>query len=433
MEESALYMLIDRLIKLPKECEWVEFKMNIKTQEEIGEYISALSNGACLRNEPYGYLVFGITDGLHTVEGTNFHPSKFLIGKEELEHWLLQRVSPRIEFEIFEFNYHGKFISFFKISAARNQPVYFMTQHFIRIGSIKRSLKDFPEKERKIWARDAHLLFERGLALEDVSEDDVLALLDTQAYFDLMKKPPPKTVDGVIERLVADKLLISNSHGLHISNLGALLFAKDLKRFDTVKRKAVRVVRYNGKDKIYTGKDISDKKGYAAGFGGLMTYINGLLPSNEEIGRAFRNTVVMYPEVAIRELVANAIVHQDLNETGTNPMVEIFEDRIEISNPGLPLISSDRFIDEYQSRNEEMASLMRRMGICEEKGSGIDKVIFNIELFQLPPLDVQLQEKHTKVVLYSALMFGNMDKKDRIRACYQHACLKYVANDKMTN
>lgn len=105
----------------------------------------------------------------------------------------------------------------------------------------------------------------------------------------------------------------------------------------------------------------------------------------------------MYPEIAVRELVANAIIHQDLNETGTNPMVEIFEDRIEITNPGLPLISSDRFIDEYRFRNEEMASLMRRMGICEEKGSGIDKVIFNIELFQLPPLDVQLQEKHTRV------------------------------------
>lgn len=76
---------------------------------------------------------------------------------------------------------------------------------------------------------------------------------------------------------------------------------------------------------------------------------------------------------------------------------------------------------------------MRRMGICEEKGSGIDKVIFNIELFQLPPLDIQLQEKHTRVVLFSPLMFGNMDKKDRIRACYQHVCLKYVTNDKMTN
>jgi predicted HTH transcriptional regulator len=114
-------------------------------------------------------------------------------------------------------------------------------------------------------------------------------------------------------------------------------------------------------------------------------------------------------------------------------MAEIFSDRIEISNPGLPLITPNRFIDEYQSRNEDLASIMRRFGMCEEKGSGIDKVISNIELFQLPALDIQAQEKHTKVILYAYQKFSEMDKKDRIRACYQHACLKFVSNEKMTN
>jgi predicted HTH transcriptional regulator len=114
-------------------------------------------------------------------------------------------------------------------------------------------------------------------------------------------------------------------------------------------------------------------------------------------------------------------------------LVEIFDDRVEISNPGLPLITPERFIDECQSRNEDLANVTRRFGICEEKGSGIDKVIFNIELYQLPAYDVQIQEKHTKVILYAYKTFSEMDKKDRIRACYQHACLKYVTNEKMTN
>jgi predicted HTH transcriptional regulator len=127
------------------------------------------------------------------------------------------------------------------------------------------------------------------------------------------------------------------------------------------------------------------------------------------------------------------LIHQDFSETGTGPMIEIYADRIEISNPGLPLITPERFIDEYQSRNEDLASIMRRFRMCEEKGSGIDKVILNIELFQLPPLEVQIQEKHTKVVLYAYQKFSDMDKKDRIRACYQHCVLKYITNDKMTN
>ena len=261
----------------------------------------------------------------------------------------------------------------------------------------------------------------------------MVALLDTSYYFDLLKIPYPSTREGVIEKFEQEKFIKANAHGYAISNLGALLFAKDINVFDAVKRKTLRVIQYEGKNKLKTLKDQAGKFGYAVGFERLMAYINGLLPSNEVIGQALRNTVSMYPQIAIRELVANALIHQDFDERGTGPMVEIYADRIEISNPGLPLITPNRFIDEYQSRNEDLAGIMRRFGICEEKGSGIDKVIFNIELFQLPALDVQAQEKHTKVILYAYQKFADMDKKDRIRACYQHACLKFVTNDKMTN
>lgn len=102
-------------------------------------------------------------------------------------------------------------------------------------------------------------------------------------------------------------------------------------------------------------------------------------------------------------------------------------------NPGLPLISSERFIDEYVSRNDSLADLMRRMGFCEEKGSGLDKTIFYNELYQLPAINILLQEKRTIVCMYAYKSLNNTDKNDKIRACYQHACLKYVSNEKMTN
>ena len=88
----------------------------------------------------------------------------------------------------------------------------------------------------------------------------------------------------------------------------------------------------------------------------------------------------MYPEKAIRELVANALIHQDFTVTGAGPMVEIFTDRMEITNPGEPLVDTLRFIDTPpRSRNEDLAALMRRMKICEEGGTGIDKVIEAVE------------------------------------------------------
>ena len=115
-------------------------------------------------------------------------------------------------------------------------------------------------------------------------------------------------------------------------------------------------------------------------------------------------------------------------------MVEIFTDRIEISNPGSPLIDTLRFIDHHpQSRNEKLAALMRRMNICEERGSGIDKVIFNIEVFQLPAPDFIADENFLKVILYGPKTLRQMDKIDKIRACYQHCALKFVSGENMTN
>lgn len=433
MTEKELHKTIDRLLKLPKECEWAEFKSNLKTEEEIGKYISALSNGACLQNEPYGYLVFGVNDITLQAEGTSFKATMHKVGNEELEHWLLQRLSPRIEISIHETVYNDRLITLFQIQAAHGQPTCFSQHDYVRVGSITRSLKDFPEKEKKIWTKGPKQIFEKEIALHVETAADVVAMLDTQCYFDLSKIPYPSNRDAVIEKFVSKKFIRPTMSGFTITNLGALLFAKNIRDFDTVKRKAVRVIQYAGKGKLKTIKEHEGKYGYAVGFEVMIKYINDLLPTNEIIGQALRDTVSMYPEIAIRELVANAMIHQDFEERGTGPVVEIFSDRIEISNPGLPLITPNRFIDEYQSRNEDLAAIMRRFGICEERGSGIDKVVAHIEIFQLPAYDVQIQEKHTKVILFAYQKFSEMDKNGRIRACYQHACLKYVMNAKMTN
>ena len=114
-------------------------------------------------------------------------------------------------------------------------------------------------------------------------------------------------------------------------------------------------------------------------------------------------------------------------------MIEMYADRIEISNPGVPPIRVERFIDDYRSRNERLADLMRRLGICEEKGSGIDKVVKAAEVFQLPAPDFRVGDHRTTAVLYAHQDFSVMSKADRIRACYQHCCLMYVSNQSMSN
>jgi predicted HTH transcriptional regulator len=142
----------------------------------------------------------------------------------------------------------------------------------------------------------------------------------------------------------------------------------------------------------------------------------------------------MFPELAVRELVANALIHQDFFATGTGPMVEIFDDRIEITNPGEPLVDTQRFVDTPpKSRNDTLASLMRRFRICEERGSGIDKVVFQVELFQLPAPLFEQPEGFTRAVLFAHKPLTAMDRAERVRACYLHACLRYVMRQPMTN
>lgn len=250
-----------------------------------------------------------------------------------------------------------------------------------------------------------------------------------------MGQAQPSSPEAMLEHLVADGLVSRLSDGSYdISNLGAILFANDLMNFGNLSRKKMRVIIYAGKNRVTTLREYSPDKGYASIFEDVLDFINSRLPRNEHLGEALRTEVGMYPDKAIRELVANALIHQDFAISGSGPMVEIFEDRIEITNPGKPLIDTSRFLDlPPQSRNERLASFMRRMNMCEERGSGIDKVLFAVEFYQLPAPDFRVEHNTTISVLYAYRTFNEMDKEDRIRACYQHTALRRVSGERMTN
>jgi ATP-dependent DNA helicase RecG len=121
------------------------------------------------------------------------------------------------------------------------------------------------------------------------------------------------------------------------------------------------------------------------------------MPQNEVVKNALRTEIKLVPEIVIRELVANAMIHQDFSRIGASIVIDIYSNRIDVSNPGEPIVPAERFIDGYQSRNERLADFMRRMRICEEKGSGIDKVIHAAEVYQLPAPSFQSDGIRTQV------------------------------------
>ncbi|MEA2031617.1 MAG: ATP-binding protein [candidate division Zixibacteria bacterium] len=430
-----LKSLVNELRNLSRETEWVEFKHNNDNPDEIGEYISSLSNSATLHGKAYAYLLWGIDDMTHDIIGTTFSPDTKKVGEEELENWLLRLISPKINFHFFEIPIERKKLIMLEIPRAFRHPVQFKSIEYIRIGSYQKKLKNFPEKERELWRIFDDTPFEDLIAVENLASDEVIKVLDYPAYFDLLEQPLPETREGILDILASDSMIVKNDAGMwNITNLGAILLAKKLSDFRTLKRKAVRVVLYQGESRVKTVKEQEGGKGYACGFEGLISFINSLLPSNEIIEQAIRKTVFMYPELAIRELVANAVIHQDFFITGSGPLIEIFDNRMEITNPGASLVETARFLDSPpRSRNDALASFMRRIGVCEERGSGVDKVVFQIELHQLPAPIFEVVGDNTRVVLFAHRELRNMDKNDRVRACYLHACLKFVNRDYMTN
>ncbi len=435
MRHDQLAALLHELASMPGETEWVEFKVNNWAPEDIGEYLSAIANSAALHGKNKGYIVWGVADKTHALVGTTFKPRCEKVGNEELENWLAIQLAPRIDFRIHEFQAAGKEFVIFSVPRATHTPVQFKGTEFIRSGSYKKKLKEFPEKERSLWALFAKQPFEKGLAFEGAGADDVLAMLDYPAYLEMSRQNLPENRSAILKRLVSERFIVARTTDRYdITNLGAILFAKSLDAFEHLARKALRIVVYKGVNRIETLREQVVTKGYASGFEAAIEFINSQLPQNEAVGQALRKEVRMFPEVAVRELVANALIHQEFHITGTGPMVELFSDRIEISNPGVPLIDTLRFIDEPpRSRNEDLAAVMRRMQICEERGSGIDKVVFSVEMFQLPAPDFRVSPGHTIAVLFGPRKFADMDKADRIRACYQHAGLLVVSGKQMTN
>jgi len=408
------------IILQQSENEHIEFKLasNQYDETKLMKYCVALAN------EKGGQLLLGVNDN-REIKGTNAFRD---IG--QIKSKILKKLHFRVD--VYEFKTDdGRVIVFDIPSRPIGTPLNHEGAYLMRSGEELVAMT--ADQLQRIFS-EGKPVFELQIAKENVEGSEVVKLLDIQSYFDLRKLPLPETREAIFDRFIREKLIVKNINGLYdITNIGAILFAKELDSFDRIGRKSVRIIVYDGNSKIKTKRDIHGNKGYAVGFESLIHYIMGQIPANEVIEEALRENTPMYPKLAIRELVANAIIHQDFIVGGSSVMIEIYDNRIEISNPGKPIITTDRFIDEYQSRNEKLADLMRRLRICEEKGSGIDKALFEIEFYQLPALDIRESAIRTIVTMFSHKPFKKMDKIERITACYQHCCLKYVMSETMTN
>ncbi len=434
-DSIRLRQLLDRLVKLDHEVSWVEFKHNDAEPAAIGEYLSALSNAAALEDRRDGFMVWGVEDATHRIVGTSFRPHRAKRGGEDLLPWLTRGLQPQLDFTFDELEVEGQHVVILRVSAAAERPTQFDGTEWIRVGSYKKKLKDYPDHARRLWKVFDLRAFESLVATDHLTDAEVLDLLDHEAYFRLIDHPLPESVQEILEQLGRAEIVRWDiADQWSITNLGALLLAKDLSAFPSLLRKAPRVVQYRGTLRTDAVRDDTFEQGFAVGFEHLYRHVMGLVPRTESYETGLREELPIYPGIAVRELLANMLVHQDLSVTGTGPTVEFLSNRLEITNPGLPLIDKSRFVDTPPiSRNERLAKALRQMGICEERGSGWDKIALQVEVNQLPAPLIDAMGVHTRVTVYGHKSFQSLTREDRLRAVYLHAVLRHLGGEQTTN
>lgn len=405
----------------PSEHQRLEFKeaKNQFDNRTLYQYCVAIAN------EGGGLLLMGIADKPpRVVVGTMaFNDPVAMAAK------LFEAVGFRVDIEEVQ-HPDGRVLVFHIPSRPKGTAYHLGGAYMMRSGEQLVPMTE--DQLRRIFAEGQPDWLEEA-SIAGLDSQQVVELLDVQTLFELLRLPFPTERKGVIDRLLQERLLDEEDGRYAIRRLGGLLLAKRLEDFPDLVRKAPRVVVYSGASKLDTRLDQLGGKGYAVGFQGLVRFVMGQLPQNEIIENALRKEVKLVPEIVIRELVANALIHQDMGVPGASVMIEIYSNRVEISNPGEPVVPVERFIDGYQSRNERLADLMRRMGICEEKSSGIDKVVHAAEVFQLPAPDFRSGHRRTIVIIRGPSDFEAMDRDDRMRACFQHCALRWVMSERMTN
>lgn len=422
-DEELSERYIEQQLDKP-ESRQLEFKeaRNRYSTEKLEEYCCALANVGG------GSIFFGITDKRpRTVVGTSIFENCI-----EKEHRLREIL--HIPVNVVEHSYQGKRVIEFRVPPRpRGNAISLRGVFWTRSGEslVPMRISDIAEifKETKV-------PFEEDIAREHCTEEEVLSLLDVPAVCTRLRNSESQSHTDQLRELELLRFITRPEQRLdrwHITNLGALIAAKNLEDFNLGNFK-IRVLKYQSTHKIHAVSDEFFVEGYAISMPNTLAHLKRMLPIREDI-EGDRVTVELYPEVALRELVGNALIHQDFDTPsgGNYPTIEIFEDRVEITNGGQPLIEVRKFLRENSQRNRELSDAMRRLKFAENRGSGVDRTLLALEEIHGAAPEFIKESQSTKVVLHGNKKWEQMSAEERMWSAYMHCALLYENGGGMTN
>lgn len=426
-KENAIRILKNSLCPIPSELNELDWKSDLSDKtERLAQHLSAFAN-----MKGGGILVYGVNN-----DGSCFDLTKDLTDKivQNLGNIAKNNLAFPISIEHAVMDFEGHSLLFVYIPEQIDKPVYmrgkdiYCSYH----RSAGQTVKMSKNQVKALIANSQGVTFEQQIAKGNLRRDEVLQLLNYKSLYQILDKNIPQSTDAIIERLADYHLCVQSGSNWDITNLGAILFANNLNVFPSLMGHEVVVRKYVGTNNRQQEFEQHGVFGYAVGFEGLIDFI--MRNTSREQIDVKRESIPTYPVVAIREFVANALIHQDFAITGIPVTIEIFANRISITNAGASLNDINRLIDlPPQSRNEQLAQMMFTLGICERRGSGIDRAIAAVEEMFLPAVKFTKSEQHTRVFMFPQKSFKEMTKPEKIAACYQHACLMYEDGEAINN
>ena len=348
------------LCALSDEQEWFEFKENWFQPEALGEYVSALSNAAAFHYKKYAYFIWGVNDTTHEIVGTTFN-QYCEYNKEPYQNYLARNLSPSINFSFEETEIYGKRVVGLVIPAATEIPTAFKEKRFLRIGSSKCNMKDYPKREIELFK----ILDGRTETIETVpAKYQDLTFQKLFGYYGskgivlnqktFIKNLGLKTEEGEFNILA--QLLSDNSH-----------FPLRVSIFDgETKGSNLFSVREFGNDCLLYSLDE------------LLRYgdVLNLIQTDETDRVVERKEVPLFDNKAFREAIINAVLHNKWVE-GNEPMISVFSDRIEILSRGTlaPAQTMEGFfLGESIPVNEKLSEVFLQLHISEKSGRGVPKI-----------------------------------------------------------
>lgn len=421
-------LLKESLEPVPSELNDIDWKSGLSSKSDrLAQHISAFANHVC-----GGILVYGVNDD-GTIFSLNKEQTDDIVKK--LGNIAHNNLSHRIQIEHSVQKYNGENLLFVFIPEELEKPVHMRGKDNIYASYYRsggQTLKMSEKQVQMLIAKSMGISFEESAALENKSKEDVLELLDYQAMYRILDRDVPKSEDTILGKLT-DMGYCHEKNGVWtITNLGAILFARTLSKFPSLRGREVIVRKYVGPNNRQLQFEQSDELGYAVGFESLIDLI--MRNTGNEVIDVTRNMQPIYPRVAIREFVANALIHQDFAIEGSPITIEIYSNRLVITNPGASLNNITRLLDlPPRSRNERLAQSMLLLNFCERRGSGVDRAIEAVEKMYLPPVKFQTLDDFTRISLFPQKPFADMSKQEKTMACYQHACLMFEDNEAINN